>query len=65
MRYVVLIFYAAVVSFAGWAGGPGAAASVLFAAVALLIMLRPADAARAISDWAGWFFRRGEVRSSS
>ena len=65
MRWFVGAFYAGLVAFAGWAGGPRAGASVLFGVVAVMVMLRPAEAGRAITDWAGWVFRRHQVETSS
>ena len=64
MRWIVGAFYASLVVFVGRAGGVKAAAYVVFAIVALMVMLRPAQAGRAISDWAKWFFRRHDVQPS-
>jgi hypothetical protein len=65
MRWVVGAFYAGLVVFAGWAGGVKMGAYVLAAAIALIIMLRPLEAGRAVSDWAGRVFQRHEIRTSS
>jgi hypothetical protein len=64
MRWVVGSFYAAMLAFVGWTGGPKAAGYVVFAIVALMIMLRPAQAGRAITDWARWFFHRHDILPS-
>ena len=64
MRWVVGAFYAAMLVFVGWIGGPKAAGYVVFAIVALMIMLRPAQAGRAITDWARWFFHRHDIQPS-
>lgn len=65
MRWAVGSFYAAMVAFAVRAGGVEAGGYVLFAAVALIVMLRPAEAGTAITGWASRFFRRRAVERSS
>src|SRR5206468_5096143 len=65
MRWIVGAFYAAMVTSVALLGGPKAAAYVLFGILAVVVMLRPGEAGRAITDWAERLFRHRAVSSSS
>jgi hypothetical protein len=64
MRRLVVASYAGMVAFASLFGSWTTGLWVFLAVVTLVVMLRPADAGRAISDRAGWFIRRHRVTSS-
>lgn len=65
MRWAVGIFYAALVSYVFAVGGLGTGLVVFAAVLGLLVMMRPIDAGRAITDWAHLRFRGRRVSSSS
>ncbi len=65
MRLAAGAFYLAVVVFAGLVGGPRTALVLLAAISALMLILQPASAGRAVSGWAHSLYRRRRVTSSA
>jgi hypothetical protein len=65
MRWAVGIFYAGLVTYVFVAGGLETGLVVLAAVLCLLVIMRPIDAGRAITDWAHLRFRGRRVSSSS
>ena len=65
MRWVAGTFYLAVVVFAGVVGGLRTALVLLAAIVALLVILQPASAGRALSGWAHMLYWRRRITSSA